>query len=192
MKNILASKSPRRKELLNQIGFEFSVISAEIIEYKNNNIPPEALTEDLARKKALKIAQNHEDKIIIGADTLVIFNDIIIGKPKNKKESYDILRVLSGKTHEVITGVSIIKLNEKIDFTFNERTFVSIIPITNEDINSYIDHFKPYDKAGSYGIQDGFSIYINNINGCYYNVMGFPLSSFFENYRSIFKYKPWK
>ncbi len=190
MKNILASKSPRRKELLNQIGFEFSVISAEIIEYENNNIPPEALTEDLARKKALKIAQNHEDKIIIGADTLVIFDDKIIGKPKNKKESYDILRVLSGKTHEVITGVSIIKLNEKIDFTFNERTFVSIISITDEDVISYIDHFKPYDKSGSYGIQDGFSIYISNINGCYYNVMGFPLSSFVKNYRSMFKYKP--
>ena len=186
MNNILASKSPRRRELLNQIGFKFSVMPSDVIEINNNNFPPEALTEDLARKKALKIARNHEDKIIIGADTLVIFNDKIIGKPKNKKERDEILKILSGKVHEVITGVS------KIDFTFNERTFVSILPITDEDITSYIDHFKPYDKSGSYGIQDGFSIYINNIKGCYYNVMGFPLSSFFKNYCSIFRYKPWK
>ncbi len=185
--NILASESPRRKMLLNQIGFKFSVIPSQIDEYNNNNIPPEALTESLARKKALKIANTYNDKIVIGADTIVFFENKIIGKPKNENEGFKILKSLSGKTHEVITGISILKLNKEIDCTFNERTYVSFLPLSDKDINSYLKKYKPYDKAGSYGIQDGFSVYINKINGCYYNVMGFPLSSFYKNYCALFK-----
>ncbi|MBA65858.1 MAG: septum formation protein Maf [Candidatus Marinimicrobia bacterium] len=185
--NILASESPRRKMLLNQIGFQFSVIPSHIVEYNNSNIPPEALTESLAREKALKIAQTYNDKIVIGADTIVFFGNKIIGKPKDKNESFNILKSLSGKTHEVITGVSILKLNQKIDCTFNERTYVSFLPLSDKDILSYVNKYQPYDKAGSYGIQDGFSIHINRINGCYYNVMGFPLSSFYKNYCTLFQ-----
>ena len=94
---------------------------------------------------------------------------------------------LSGKTHEVITGVSLIQIDSKIDMTFNARTFVSINTLSNNDISHYISKYSPYDKAGSYGIQDGFSVHINKIKGCYYNVMGLPVSEFYMNYRYIRK-----
>ncbi len=185
-KNILASSSPRRKKLLNQIGFNFTVIPSNLEEHQNLNLPPEAFTEFWAREKAKFIAKSYPDYFIIGADTVVILNGKILGKPKNVIESKDMLRSLSGKTHEVITGVSLILLNEGIDLTFNEQTFVSIQAINDHDITKYIKTYNPLDKAGSYGIQDGFSIYINSIQGCYYNVMGFPLSSFYKHYNLIF------
>ena len=180
--NILASKSPRRKYLLNQIGFRFSVVPSNFKEYLNNNIPAEALAESLARGKAMKVAKIYRDKIIIGADTVVSLNDEFYGKPKNSQEGFKMLRSLSGKSHEVITGVSLIQLNKNIDYTFNQRTNVTIANMTNEEIFSYLRLYNPLDKAGSYGIQDGFSAFIKNINGCYFNVMGFPLSKFFHQY----------
>ena len=185
--NILASKSPRRKYLLNQIGFKFSVVPSNFKEFFNNNIPPEALAESLARGKAMKVAKIYRDKIIIGADTVVSLNDEFYGKPKNSQESFKMLSSLSGKSHEVITGVSLILLNKNIDYTFYQKTYVTIANMTNEEIFSYIKQYNPLDKAGSYGIQDGFSAFIKNINGCYFNVMGFPLSRFFHQYKMIFK-----
>ena len=185
--NILASKSPRRKQLLDQIGFKFSTVPSSFKEYSNKNFTPEALAESLARGKAMKVAKMYENKIIIGADTVVSFNDEFYGKPKDRKESFKMLRSLSGKSHEVITGVSLINLSQNIDYTFNQKTFVSLTNITDEEILLYIKNFNPLDKAGSYGIQDGFSIFIRSINGCYFNVMGFPLSKFFHHYKTIFK-----
>jgi len=185
--NILASKSPRRKYLLNQIGFKFSVVPSNFKEYFNDDIPPEALAESLARGKAMKVAKMHRDKIIIGADTVVSLNDEFYGKPKNIQEGFKMLRSLSGKSHEVITGVSLILLNKNIDYTFNQKTNVTIANMTNEEIFSYLRQYNPLDKAGSYGIQDGFSAFIENISGCYFNVMGFPLSRFFHQYKMIFK-----
>ena len=185
--NILASKSPRRKYLLNQIGFKFSVVPSNFKEYFNENIPPEALAESLARGKAMNVAQMYTDKIIIGADTVVSLNDQYYGKPKNSQESFKMLRSLAGESHEVITGVSLILLNKNIDYTFNQKTNVTIANMTNEEIFSYIRQYNPLDKAGSYGIQDGFSAFIENINGCYFNVMGFPLSKFFNRYKMIFR-----
>ena len=185
--NILASKSPRRKYLLNQIGFKFSVVPSNFKEFFNNNIPPEALAESLARGKAMKVAKIYRDKIIIGADTVVSLNDEFYGKPKNSQEGFKMLRSLSGKSHEVITGVSLILLNKNIDYTFNQKTDVTVSNMTNEEISSYIRQYNPIDKAGSYGIQDGFSAFIRNISGCYFNVMGFPLSKFFHQYKKIFK-----
>ena len=185
--NILASKSPRRKYLLNQIGFKFSVVPSNFKEYFNDNIPPEALAESLARGKAMNVAQMYTDKIIIGADTVVSLNDEFYGKPKNSNESFKMLRSLAGKSHEVITGVSLILLSKNIDYTFNQKTDVTIANMTNEEIFSYIRHYNPIDKAGSYGIQDGFSAFIRSISGCYFNVMGFPLSKFFHKYKMIFK-----
>ena len=114
-------------------------------------------------------------------------NDEFYGKPKNSQEGFKMLRSLSGKSHEVITGVSLILLNKNIDYTFNQRTNVTIANMTNEEIFSYLRQYNPLDKAGSYGIQDGFSAFIKNINGCYFNVMGFPCSKFFHQYKKIFK-----
>ena len=185
--NILASKSPRRKKLLEQIGFKFSIIPSNFKESFNSNIPPEALAESLARGKAMKVAQMNKNKIIIGADTVVSLNGNLFGKPRNNQESFKMLKNLSGESHEVITGVSLILLNENIDYTFNQITYVTLTNITDEEILSYIKNFNTLDKAGSYGIQDGFSIFVKNINGCYFNVMGFPLSKFFKQYKTIFK-----
>ena len=185
--NILASKSPRRKYILKQIGFKFSVVPSNFKEYFNSDVPPETLAETLARGKALKVAKMYNDKIIIGADTIVYLNDKFYGKPKNSQESFKMLRSLSGKSHEVITGVSLILLSKNIDYTFYQRTNVTIADMTNEEILSYIEEYSPLDKAGSYGIQDGFSAFIENISGCYFNVMGFPVAKFFNEYKMIFK-----
>ena len=183
--NILASASPRRKDLLNQIGIDFSIIPSNINEDFRLNLPPEAFTEHWAREKALNISKDHPSSLIIGADTVVVLDGQILGKPKDDTGSKEMLLKLSGKTHEVITGISLIHIDSKIDITFNERTYVSINTLTINDILQYIRIYKPFDKAGSYGIQDGFSVHVGKINGCYYNVMGLPLSKFYSYYSEI-------
>ena len=185
--NILASKSPRRKYLLEQIGFKFSVIQSDFSEDLNSGLPPNALAETLARGKALKIAKMYRNNIIIGADTIVFNSEKVFGKPSNEEERIIMLNDLSGRSHEVITGVSLISLNKGIDHTFNHRTVVKVKPITKEELRFYSKNFKGLDKAGGYGIQNGFSIFIEEIQGCYFNVMGFPLSSFYKHYKNIFK-----
>ena len=185
--NILASSSPRRKKILEQIRFEFSVVPSNINEDFRISLPPEAFTEYWAREKAKDIAKDHPRSLVIGADTVVFLDGKILGKPKDNKSSKKMLLSLSGRTHEVITGVSLININSKLDITFNERTFVSINTLSNEHIYNYINSYKPYDKAGSYGIQDGFSVHVEKIRGCYYNVMGFPVSKFYNLYNFFLK-----
>jgi septum formation protein len=182
---ILASASPRREQLMNQIGLEFSVIPSNVIEDFSLTLPPEAFTEHWAREKAKNVAENNPDTMVIGADTVVVLDNKILGKPKNIKDSFSMLQSLSGRTHEVITGMSILNINCGIDFTFNERTYVSFLTLSDYDISYYIDKYNPLDKAGSYGIQDWFSVHVRQIEGCYFNVMGLPLSSFFSHYRSL-------
>lgn len=182
---ILASASPRRKQLLEQIGLEFSVLPSDVIEDFSLPLPPEAFTEHWAREKAKNVAEKHPDSLVVGADTIVILDGKILGKPKDELDSFSMLQSLSGNTHEVITGVAFLNINSKIDFTFNERTYVSFKPLSDLDIHYYIDNYHPLDKAGSYGIQDWFSVHINKVDGCYYNVMGLPLSAFFSNYRAL-------
>ena len=185
--NILASSSPRRKKILEQIRFEFSVVPSNINEDFRLGLPPEAFTEHWAREKAKDVAKDHPRSLVIGADTVVFLDGKILGKPKDNKSSKKMLLSLSGRTHEVITGVSLININSKLDITFNERTFVSINTLSNEHIYNYINSYKPYDKAGSYGIQDGFSVHVEKIRGCYYNVMGFPVSKFYNLYNFFLK-----
>ena len=182
---ILASASPRREQLMNQIGLEFSVIPSDVIEDFSLALPPEAFTEHWAREKAKYVAENTPDTMVIGADTIVVLDNKILGKPKNIKDSFSMLQSLSGRTHEVITGMSILNISCEIDFTFNERTFVSFNTLGDSDISYYIDNYNSLDKAGSHGIQDWFSVHVRQIEGCYFNVMGLPLSSFFSHYRSL-------
>ena len=156
---VLASSSPRRKAILSQVDLDFTIEPSEIKEDFSIELLPKAFCEHWARQKANDIAKSHPDKLIIGADTIVIINDKILGKPKSYKESFAMLKSLSGETHQVLTGVSLIHLDLGIDFTFNESTDVSFCFLTNDEIKCYIDKYKPYDKAGSYGIQDGFSVY---------------------------------
>ena len=184
---ILASNSPRRKLLLEQIGINFIAKASNIKEDLNLDFPPEAMAEHWAREKAEIISKKFPNKLVIGADTIINFNNKIIGKPKDRLESFNILKKLSGNTHEVITGVCFLHINNKIDLTINEKTYVSLKKIEDKEINFYIKNFKPLDKAGSYGIQDFLAVNIKEIKGCYYNVMGLPLSSFYHCFNLIQK-----
>ena len=186
---ILASASPRRKTILSQFGIRFTIMKSNTVEDFSLNLPPEAFCEHWAREKAKDIAKNHPNSLIIGADTIVVLDKRILGKPQNREQSISMLKSLSGRTHEVLTGVSFIHLDSNFDITFNESTLVSFDTLSNQDIINYIDTYEPYDKAGSYGIQDRFSIHINKITGCYYNVMGFPISTFHKKLKSAIKEK---
>ena len=182
---ILASASPRRKIILSQIGIKFTIIESNTLEDFSLKLPPEAFCEHWAREKAKDVAKNHPNSLIIGADTIVVLDKKILGKPQNRDQSFSMLKSLSGRTHEVLTGVAFIHIDSKFDITFNESTYVSFDTLSDNDILNYINKYNPYDKAGSYGIQDGFSVHIYKVQGCYYNVMGLPVSSFYTHYRAL-------
>ena len=179
---ILASGSPRRKQLLEQIDLEFEVVPSQIYEDFSLNLSPTDFVEYYAQEKAKDVANSYPDKWVIGADTIVVFESHILGKPKNEKDSFQMLKRLSGNTHQVITGVSIQNIKQDISDSFHERTNVTFNTLSDKIINYYIETYDPFDKAGSYGIQDWFSVCVNRIDGCFYNVMGFPLSSFYSHF----------
>lgn len=178
---ILASKSPRRAEILNMIGIDFKVIPSNIKEDFNNDIMPQKIAEELSLEKAKKISTEYPADIIIGADTLVVSNGQIFGKPKNKVESRLMLKALSDSSHKVITGITLINENIGAIKTFNDTTEVFVSKISNSDVDYYIENFNTFDKSGGYGIQEWFSVWIKKINGCYYNVMGLPVSKFYKH-----------
>tara|TARA_Y100000022_G_scaffold197263_1_gene205477 strand:+ start:989 stop:1570 length:582 start_codon:yes stop_codon:yes gene_type:complete len=184
-KIILASSSPRRAEILNMIGINFRIIPSNIREKINDNIAKNKIAENLSRKKAEKISQKYPNDIIIGADTIVMSKEKIFGKPKDQNESKIMLKTLSGKSHKVITGVTLINQNIKIIKTFSEVTEVFVRKIPDNQINYYVENFNTLDKAGSYGIQEWFSVWIKKINGCFYNVMGLPASKFYKHFVSF-------
>ncbi|HUQ67261.1 MAG TPA: Maf family protein [Flavitalea sp.] len=173
-KIILASQSPRRKMLL-----EWAEISFEIkVKETDETYPCDTQTEDvpviIARNKALAIERNH-DEIVIAADTVVVLDDEIIGKPVNADDARSILKKLSGRTHRVITGV--VMMNGEKEISFSDITEVSFHPLTAEQIDFYIEKYKPFDKAGAYAIQEWIGVTgIEKINGDFYNVMGLPVS----------------
>ena len=179
-KIILASQSPRRAEILRMIGVNFKVESSNIHEDINQKIKQNEIPINLSKAKAEKISHKYPDKIIIGADTIVVFNKKIFGKPKDKNESKKMLKALSGNRHDVITGVTI--MNEKLGIikTFSETTKVFVQKIPTKQIEFYVNNYNTLDKAGSYGIQEWFSVWIKKINGCYYNVMGLPVSKLYR------------
>ena len=184
---VLASGSPRRKQLLEQIDLEFLVIPSQVHEDFDLDLSPEKFVEHYAKEKAKDIAKAHPDKWIIGADTIVVFNAEILGKPKDREDSFRMLKMLSGNTHQVFTGVSIQQSKMQVSDTFHEYTNVTFNTLDDMVISYYIDTYKPFDKAGSYGIQDWFSVYVNHIDGCFYNVMGFPLSMFYSRFSALLK-----
>ena len=184
---ILASSSPRRKRLLKKAGFNFTAIESKVIENLDFKFPPEAMTEHWAREKARSVSKKYPNKLVIGADTIINFGGKILGKPKDKSDSFKMLKMLSGKTHEVITGISFIHFKNDLDITFNEISYVSLRTLSDKEINFYINNYNTLDKAGSYGIQSFFSIHVLNIKGCFYNIMGLPLSSLYTHLKSIQK-----
>ena len=145
---ILASESPRRQALLHQIGMDFTVKISGIDEDISIDLPPNQLAEHFAREKAHAVALNYPNQLVIGADTIVVFDGQIFGKPKDYKDSFDMLSTLSGNTHQVITGVTLKLLDKNLDETFHEVTNVTFNTLSEIDINYYIDTYNPFDKAG--------------------------------------------
>ena len=175
-KIILASKSPRRAEILKMIKVNFIVVPSKIKEEINPKIEQNETAINISKSKAKAISHKYPNDLIIGADTIVVLNEEIYGKPKDINESKKMLKALSGNSHKVITGVTIMNERFRVLKTFSEETEVSVHKIPIENIEYYIKNFNTLDKAGSYGIQEWFSVWIKKINGCYYNVMGLPVS----------------
>ena len=174
MKIILASNSPRRKELLSLAKFDFNVITKDVEEILDNTLPVTKQIEQIAYKKANAVAAYNKDSIVIGADTVVVVDNEILGKPKNEQDATRMMRLLSNKTHQVITAVAVI-CNNKVDL-FHEITDVTFYEMSNDEINEYVKLPSIYDKAGAYAIQGEAAIYIKSISGDYYNVMGLPIA----------------
>jgi len=176
-KLILASRSPRRKMLLKAAGLKFEVVEKDFDERWPAKLKGKEIAEYLSRSKAEQLASDYPsgDIVVITADTIVWCDEELLGKPEHYDSAFRILKTISGKTHEVITGVSL--LNGKRIHTFSETTRVTFNELTDEDIEYYIKNFNPYDKAGAYGIQDWIGITANTrINGSYFNVVGLPVS----------------
>ena len=179
-KIILASKSPRRAEILKMVKVNFKVEPSKIEEKINPKIEQNQIAIAISKEKAKTISHKYPNDLIIGADTIVILNGVIYGKPKDKNESKKMLKALSGNSHKVITGVTIMNKKYRILKTFSELTEVSVKNIPTKKIDYYINNFNTLDKAGGYGIQEWFSVWIKKINGCYYNVMGLPVSKLYR------------
>ncbi|NOZ07839.1 MAG: septum formation protein Maf [FCB group bacterium] len=186
MQLILASKSPRRKQLLGQIGLTFDVIRPVLDEslYFPGEKPVEYCME-LARLKALSVANTSPGALTIGADTIVLLNGEILEKPADMAEAGAMLERLSGHTHQVYTGVSLQSPDMKVDCTFSEKTDVTFRKIDKNEIRHYIENFAPFDKAGSYGIQDFSAVFVSRICGCYNNVVGFPIYKFYKTVKDL-------
>lgn len=184
-KIILASGSPRRRELLTQIGLEYTVIPSkkeEILRYTQ----PEDIVKDLSLQKAQDIAENAEQgTIVIGSDTVVALDGEILGKPHTEDNAVAMLKRLEGRSHQVFTGVSVVIKGVAADgsdeiISFAEKTDVHVYPMTEDEIQAYVATGDPLDKAGAYGIQGIFAKHVQGISGCYYNVMGLPIGRLYQ------------
>lgn len=173
---ILASASPRRRELLEQIGVQFEIEVSHVEEVVDDTQPPTLLVQSLALQKAQAVAGLHKDGLVLGADTLVVENGLILGKPHNIEEAKMMLARLSGKWHQVMTAVSLVDASGMQDaWTSVEITNVKFRDLTEEDIAAYVATGESMDKAGAYGIQGYGALLVERIDGCYNNVVGLPL-----------------
>lgn len=176
-KLVLASASPRRRELLAQAGFAFDVFTADIPEVRKPGEDPIRFVTRLAREKAEAVAERYSipaETIVLGADTIVLVDDEVLGKPQDAFDAMRMLRLLSGRTHQVITGVCLVKGRERQRAA--EVTFVRFATLSDEEIENYIATGEPTDKAGAYAIQGRASRWVPRIHGCYFNVVGLPLA----------------
>ena len=178
-KLILASKSPRRVEILRKAGFTFEVRATGIDESRRGRESARAHVLRLAREKARAIAEQLDENsraVVIGADTVVVIGGKILGKPSDVREARSMLRLLNGKTHQVLTGVSIVSMHDQRELNRVESTRVHFLKLSKKEIEDYIHTGEPFDKAGGYGIQGIAGRFIDRIDGCYFNVMGLPIS----------------
>ena len=195
-KIILASASPRRKELLEQAGISFYIMPAtgeEVITKTNPSEVVESLSEQKAQEIFAKLSneagfekkilQNHETMVVIGADTVVSYKNKILGKPKDREDAARMIEMLQGETHQVYTGVTLLWRKAGAECgkaVFHECTLVEVYPMSQEEIAGYVQTGEPDDKAGGYGIQGKFAVYVRKIHGDYNNVVGLPVSRVYQ------------
>jgi septum formation protein len=187
---ILASASPRRKDLLQLAEIPFEIIVSATDESFPDTLTIKEVPAFIANQKAIDVAnklsedKEHKEACIIAADTIVVINNFILGKPKDREDAIQSLTKLAGETHQVITGVSILWKNELI--SFSETTMVEFHNLSKEQIAYYVDNYKPYDKAGAYAIQEWIGVVgIKSIQGDFYNVMGLPVSTLVQKLKEL-------
>lgn len=177
---ILASSSPRRAELIKLFGVTFEIIHSEVDEENEHYTMPEVQVLELAQKKAFGVAAKINRGFIIGADTVVVLDNEILGKPRNSSDAKKMLSRLSGKSHTVYTGYAISHEPSGEMISDYEKTEVRFRDLSFDEIEAYVKTGNPLDKAGAYGIQDQSAIFVKSIDGCFYNVMGFPISKIYQ------------
>ena len=182
---ILASGSPRRKELLEKIGLKFEVEPSNYEENTNSKLRPHELAKSLSFEKARTVANKHKNALVIAADTFIVFKGKILGKPYTETEARKMLETISGKPHSVVTGFSIIDTEDKKTVSRSVETKVYIRRLTPSEIDAYVKSREPLDKAGAYAIQGLGSVIVEKIEGDYFNVIGLPLSALTESLKEF-------
>ncbi len=183
---ILASKSPRRKELLEKTGIPFDIDAAEIDETLNPSLSLSDAVRDLSLRKASAVLERHPDAVVLGSDTIVVIDDMVLGKPKDRQDAKNMLESLSGKTHQVITGFALVSDRKTVsDVSVSHVTFA---PLSEAEIDTYLTSGEADDKAGAYGIQGLAGKFITRIEGDYYAIMGLPLSRVYQELKNINSY----
>ena len=187
-KIILASSSPRRRELLKQVGIDFDIVTSGCDEHVNADTPAELVSE-LSRIKCMDVCSRLDDgndHIVIGADTIVVYDGNVLGKPSGPEDAFRMLKSLAGRTHQVYTGVTLAKTgNDKESLTFYEVTDVTMFSLSDSMLREYVETGEPLDKAGAYGIQGTGAILVEKISGDYNNVVGLPLARLFHILKSF-------
>jgi septum formation protein len=184
---VLASASPRRRHLLSQLGLGFSVHPSPVDESYPFHLPPPRAVQEAALGKARAVAERHSDSLTLGADTVVVLDEVVLGKPTDSQDAIAMLGQLSGRWHEVHTGIALMHPASGRCFTAAEQTRVRFVSLTRAEIESYVRSGSPLDKAGSYGIQDDFgSVYVSRIEGDFYTVMRLPLRRLYRLLQSEF------
>ena len=174
-KLILASASPRREELLKQMGLRFTIVPSKVNEEKYSNLTPVEMVKELSLAKAIEVGKLVEDTIVIAGDTVVLNKGEVLGKPDDKDEAESMLKKLSGDHHTVLSGVAVLSTYDNQTMVEYDQTKVFMRDITNNEIKEYVDTGEPMDKAGSYAIQGLGGIFVEKINGSYFTVMGLPI-----------------
>jgi septum formation protein len=175
-KLVLASRSPRRRQILKTLGVDFIAEKSNFHEIDHAGNAPGQHVQDNALGKARAIASQHKNALVIGADTVVVYQQRILGKPENMAGALEYLRLLQGKTHAVYTGLGIIDTKENITVADYEKTLVTMRSLNDKEIRAYLMNIQPLDKAGAYAIQGAGAVIVKKISGCYYNVVGFPIA----------------
>lgn len=195
-KIILASTSPRRHGLAQQMGLEFEIMPSNYEEDMSMDMGPDKLAMTLAYGKAKEVADRLKVGVVLGVDTFIVFEGKKLGKPKSKEDAFQMLKSFSGKSQEVYSGVALIDCETSKEIKDFEVTKVKFREMDDQEIRSYIKTGEPMDKAGAYGIQGLSSIFIEKVDGCYTNVVGFPVYNIYKNLKkigvNIFEYEQWK